>query len=264
MNTNQYTQKTLEALQAAQQLAVEYQHNALEPEHLLHALASQEQGLIPQLLQKLNVDPGSFAAAAAEKLAALPRVSGSGRDPDKVYISQATDKVLSAAAREAKAMKDDYVSVEHVFLGLLDEPTQNTTELFRAFNIKKDAFLQQLTAVRGNQRVTNDNPEETYNALQKYGQDLVDLALALLHLVQDALQALLELAAVLGTGHQRAHVQAEHGAILQVFWHIAPDDPLSQTLGDGALADAGLTDQAGVVLGLTDRKSTRLNSSHAT
>ena len=176
MNTNQYTQKTLEALQAAQQLAVEYQHNALEPEHLLHALASQEQGLIPQLLQKLNVDPGSFAAAVAEKLSALPRVSGSGRDPDKVYISQATDKVLSAAAREAKDMKDEYVSVEHVFLGLLDEPTQNTTELFRAFNIKKDAFLQQLTAVRGNQRVTNDNPEDTYNALQKYGQDLVDLA----------------------------------------------------------------------------------------
>ncbi len=176
MNTNQYTQKTLEALQAAQQLAVEYQHNALEPEHLLHALASQEQGLIPQLLQKLSVDPGSFAAAVAEKLSALPRVSGSGRDPDKIYISQAADKVLSAAAREAKAMKDEYVSVEHVFLGLLDEPTQNTTELFRAFNIKKDAFLQQLTAVRGNQRVTNDNPEDTYNALQKYGQDLVDLA----------------------------------------------------------------------------------------
>ena len=176
MNTNQYTQKTLEALQAAQQLAVEYQHNALEPEHLLHALASQEQGLIPQLLQKLNVDPGSFAAAVAEKLSALPRVSGSGRDPDKVYISQATDKVLSAAAREAKAMKDEYVSVEHLFLGLLDEPTQNTTELFRAFGIAKDKFLQQLTAVRGNQRVTTDNPEDTYNALQKYGQDLVDLA----------------------------------------------------------------------------------------
>ena len=176
MNTNQYTQKTLEALQAAQQLAVEYQHNALEPEHLLHALATQEQGLIPQLLQKLNVDAGSFSAAVAEKLSAMPRVSGSGRDPDKVYISQAADKVLSAAAREAKAMKDDYVSVEHVFLGLLDEPTSNTSELFRAFSITKDKFLQQLTAVRGNQRVTNDNPEDTYNALQKYGQDLVDLA----------------------------------------------------------------------------------------
>ena len=176
MNTNQYTQKTLEALQAAQQLAVEYQHNALEPEHLLHALATQEQGLIPQLLQKLNVDAGSFSAAVAEKLSAMPRVSGSGRDPDKVYISQATDKVLSAAAREAKAMKDDYVSVEHIFLALLDEQTQNTSELFRAFSITKDKFLQQLTAVRGNQRVTNDNPEDTYNALQKYGQDLVDLA----------------------------------------------------------------------------------------
>ena len=106
MNTNQYTQKTLEALQAAQQLAVEYQHNALEPAHLLHALAAQENGLIPQLLQKLNVDPGSFAAAVAEKLSALPRVSGSGRDPDKVYISQATDKVLSAAAREAIRHKE--------------------------------------------------------------------------------------------------------------------------------------------------------------
>ena len=176
MNTSQYTQKTLEALQAAQQLAVEYQHNALEPEHLLHALATQEQGLIPQLLQKLNVDAGSFSAAVAEKLSAMPRVSGSGRDPDKVYISQATDKVLSAAAREAKAMKDDYVSVEHIFLALLDEQTQNTSELFRAFGITKDKFLQQLTAVRGNQRVTNDNPEDTYNALQKYGQDLVDLA----------------------------------------------------------------------------------------
>lgn len=176
MNTNQYTQKTLEALQAAQQLAVEYQHNALEPEHLLHALATQEQGLIPQLLQKLNVDAGSFSAAVAEKLSAMPRVSGSGRDPDKVYISQATDKVLSAATREAKAMKDDYVSVEHLFLALLDEQTQNTSELFRAFGITKDKFLQQLTAVRGNQRVTNDNPEDTYNALQKYGQDLVDLA----------------------------------------------------------------------------------------
>ena len=176
MNTNQYTQKTLEALQAAQQLAVEYQHNALEPEHLLHALAAQENGLIPQLLQKLNVDPGSFTAAVAEKLAALPRVSGSGRDPDKVYISQATDKVLSAAAREAKAMKDDFISVEHLMLGLLAETNQNTSELFRAFGITKDKFLKELSGVRGNQRVTTDNPEDTYNALEKYGQNLVDLA----------------------------------------------------------------------------------------
>ena len=176
MNTNQYTQKTIEAIQAAQQLAVEYQHNALEPEHLLLAIASQENGLIPQLLQKMSVDTGSFTAAVAEKLSALPRVSGSGRDPDKIYISQAADKVLSAAAREAKVMKDEFISVEHLMLGLLSETNSNTAALFRAFGITKDSFLKVLSSVRGNQRVTTDNPEETYNALQKYGQDLVDLA----------------------------------------------------------------------------------------
>ena len=176
MNNNQFTQKTLEALQAAQQLAIEYQHNAVEPEHMLHALVTQQQGLIPQLLQTLGADPGTFSAAVAEKLTALPRVSGSGRDPDKVYISNASDKVLSAAGREAAAMKDDFISVEHLMLGLLDEQTPAIGELFRAFGIQKDRFLQQLTAVRGNQRVTTDNPEETYNALKKYGQDLVDLA----------------------------------------------------------------------------------------
>ena len=176
MNNNQFTQKTLEALQAAQQLAIEYQHNAVEPEHMLHALVTQQQGLIPQLLQTLGTDPGTFSAAVAEKLAAMPRVSGSGRDPDKVYISNASDKVLSAAGREAAAMKDDFISVEHLMLGLLDEQTPAIGELFRAFGIQKDRFLQQLTAVRGNQRVTTDNPEETYNALKKYGQDLVDLA----------------------------------------------------------------------------------------
>ena len=176
MNANQYTQKTIEAIQAAQQLAVEYQHNALEPEHLLLAISSQENGLIPQLLQKMNVDPGSFTAAVAEKLSGLPRVSGSGRDPDKIYISQAADKVLSAAAREAKAMKDEFISVEHLMLGLLSEPNSNTSGLFRAFGITKDGFLKVLSGVRGNQRVTTDNPENTYNALQKYGQDLVDLA----------------------------------------------------------------------------------------
>ena len=176
MNNNQFTQKTLEALQAAQQLAIEYQHNAVEPEHMLYALVTQQQGLIPQLLQALGADPGTFSAAVAEKLAALPRVSGSGRDPDKVYISNASDKVLSAAGREAAAMKDDFISVEHLMLGLLDEQTPAIGELFRAFGIQKDRFLQQLTAVRGNQRVTTDNPEETYNALKKYGQDLVDLA----------------------------------------------------------------------------------------
>ena len=177
MNTNQYTQKTLEALQAAQQLAVEYQHNALEPEHLLHALASQEQGLIPQLFAEAERGPRQLSPPPRPKsLRRCPVCPAPAVTRTRFISPKPPIRLLSAAAREAKAMKDDYVSVEHVFLGLLDEPTQNTTELFRAFNIKKDAFLQQLTAVRGNQRVTNDNPEDTYNALQKYGQDLVDLA----------------------------------------------------------------------------------------
>jgi ATP-dependent Clp protease ATP-binding subunit ClpB len=176
MDTSKYTRKTLEAVQAAQKLAVEYQNQVLEPEHLLAALAGQEQGLIPQLLEGMGVEPASFVAAATEALGALPRVSGSGRDPDKVYISPATDKAVLAAEREAKAMKDEYVSVEHLMLGLLDEPTPSTAKLFSTFGLTKDKFLAQLSAVRGNQRVTSDNPEETYNALKKYGQDLVEMA----------------------------------------------------------------------------------------
>ncbi|MCI2047378.1 MAG: ATP-dependent chaperone ClpB [Faecalibacterium sp.] len=176
MNTNNCTQKTLEALQAAQNLAVEYENQVLEPEHLLAALSAQEQGLIPQLLQGMGVEPSAFTAAATEKLGALPRISGTGRDPDKVYISQATDKAMLAAEKAAKEMKDEYVSVEHVFLGLLAQPNAAAKNLFQTFGITKDAFLAQLSKVRGNQRVTSDNPEETYNALKKYGQDLTDLA----------------------------------------------------------------------------------------
>ncbi len=176
MNTNNCTQKTLEALQAAQNLAVEYENQVLEPEHLLAALAAQEQGLIPQLLQGMGIEPSAFAAAATEKLGALPRISGSGREADKVYISQATDKAMLAAEKAAKEMKDEYVSVEHVFLGLITQPNAAAKALFQTFRITKDAFLAQLSKVRGNQRVTSDNPEETYNALKKYGQDLTDLA----------------------------------------------------------------------------------------
>ena len=144
MNTNKFTQKTLEALQSAQSLAIEYQNQALEPEHLLAAIASQEGGLIPQLLQKLGAEPGSFAAAAAQKVAALPHVTGSGREPDKIYISQATDKVLAAAEKSAAAMKDEYVSVEHVFLGLIEQPNAAVSEVLRSFGVQKNAFLEQL------------------------------------------------------------------------------------------------------------------------
>ena len=176
MNTNQFTQKTMEALQSAQSLAIEHQNQALEPEHLLAALASQENGLIPQLLKRMGVEPSAFAVAAQEKVEQLPHVSGTGRDPDKVYISQDTDKALTAAQKQAAAMKDEYVSVEHVFLGILEAPNRAVSDLFRAFSIDKNNFLNQLAALRGNQRVTSDHPEDTYDVLEKYGQELVSLA----------------------------------------------------------------------------------------
>ena len=176
MNTNQFTQKTMEALQAAQRLAIEYSNQALEQEHMLVALTQQQDGLIPQLLTKMNVDPGTFEAAAAEKVSQLPHVTGSGRDPDKVYISNELDQALTAAEKQAQQMKDEYISVEHVFMSMLQRPGRVAGELFKQFGITPEKFMQVLSAVRGNQRVTTDNPEETYNALQKYGQDLVDLA----------------------------------------------------------------------------------------
>ena len=176
MNTNQFTQKTMEALQSAQSLAIEHQNQALEPEHLLAALASQENGFIPQLLKRMGVEPSAFAVAAQEKVEQLPHVSGTGRDPDKVYISQDTDKALTAAQKQAAAMKDEYVSVEHVFLGILEAPNRAASDLFRAFSIDKNNFLNQLAALRGNQRVTSDHPEDTYDVLEKYGQELVSLA----------------------------------------------------------------------------------------
>ena len=178
MNMNQFTQKTLEALQSAQRLAVEYSNNAVEQEHLLAALAQQQDGLIPQLLTKLGADPNAFAQAALQKVEALPRVTGSGRDPDKVYISGDLDRALNAAEQQAKQMQDEYISVEHVFLGILQRPGKAAAELFKAFNITTERFMQQLSQVRGNQRVTTDNPESTYDALKKYGQDLVEMARA--------------------------------------------------------------------------------------
>ena len=176
MNMNQLTQKTIEALQNAQRIAVEYSNQAVEQEHLLAALARQQDGLIPQLLTKLGADPNAFAQAALQKVEALPRVTGSGRDPDKVYISGDLDRALNAAEEQATQMKDEYISVEHVFIGMLSRPGKAAGELFQTFHITLEAFMKQLSAVRGNQRVTSDNPESTYDALKKYGQDLVEMA----------------------------------------------------------------------------------------
>ena len=178
MNIEQMTQKTREALQAAQRIAVEYSNNAVEQEHLLAALAQQQDGLIPQMLQTLGIDANAFAQTALQKVEALPRVTGSGRDPEKIYISNDLDRALNAAEQQAKQMKDEYISVEHVFLGILQRPGKAASEIFKTFGITTEKFMKQLSTVRGNQRVTSDNPEDTYNALKKYGQDLVEMAKA--------------------------------------------------------------------------------------
>ena len=178
MDMNQFTQKAREALQAAQRIAVEYSNNTVEQEHLLAALAQQQDGLIPQMLTNMGTDPNAFAQAALQKIEALPRVTGSGRDPNQIYIGTDLDRALNAAEAQAKQMKDEYISVEHVFLGVLQRPGKGAAELFKAFSITTEKFMQTLSSVRGNQRVTSDNPEDTYNALKKYGQDLVEMAKA--------------------------------------------------------------------------------------
>ena len=177
MNIEQMTQKTREALQAAQRIAVEYSNNAVEQEHLLAALAQQQDGLIPQLLQTLGIDANAFAQAALQKVEALPRVTGSGRDPEKIYISNDLDRALNAAEQQAKQMKDEYISVEHVYSSAFcSGPARLPAKSSRLSASQPRNLLKQLSAVRGNQRVTSDNPEDTYNALKKYGQDLVELA----------------------------------------------------------------------------------------
>ena len=178
MDMNQFTQKAREALQAAQRIAVEYSNNTVEQEHLLAALAQQQDGLIPQMLTNMGTDPNAFAQAALQRVEALPRVTGSGRDPNQIYIGTDLDRALNAAEAQAKQMKDEYISVEHVFLGILQRPGKGAAELFKAFSITTEKFMQTLSSVRGNQRVTSDNPEDTYNALKKYGQDLVEMAKA--------------------------------------------------------------------------------------
>ena len=176
MNAQKFTQKSLEALQAAQSIAIQYQNQQIEQAHLAYALADQEGGLIPELLQKLNAEPSRFIQACEQAIGRIPRVSGPGREQGKVYISQDVDAALNTAQAQADHMKDEYVSVEHVFLGLIERANSAMKSVFEQFGIRKDAFLAALQSVRGGQRVTSETPEETYDALKKYGQDLTDLA----------------------------------------------------------------------------------------
>ncbi|MBR5536468.1 MAG: ATP-dependent chaperone ClpB, partial [Clostridia bacterium] len=176
MNLNQFTQKSLEAIQAAQSLAVENGNQQVSQPHLLLSLLQQNDGLIGQLLSRMGVPADSFASAVTGAVGALPKVSGGGREADKIYISQALDLALNAAEKQAGRMRDDFVSVEHLFLGLLQEPENALKQLFKTFDVTEQRFLTALKEVRGNRRVTSDNPEETYDVLQKYGTDLVERA----------------------------------------------------------------------------------------
>ena len=173
MNTDQYTQKTLEALQSAQTIAAAHQNQQIEQAHLLLALLQQDGGLIPQLLKKMGVSVESLTAAAQAAVEKLPGVSGSGRDADKFYISRGMDSLMAEAERTAQGMRDEYVSVEHLFLAMLDTADETVAPLFADYRIRKEDCLKTLQSIRGSSRVTTDSPEDTYEALQKYGTDLV-------------------------------------------------------------------------------------------
>ena len=176
MNAQKFTQKSLEAIQSAQELAIERQTLSLDEEHLLLALLNQDQGLIPQLLTTMQIDAGAFRNDTQKLCDQLPAVSGPGREAGKIYVSQELDRMLTASERIADSMKDEYVSVEHLFLAMLDHPNEAVKRLFERYHIEKNTFLKTLSAIRGNQRVTSDSPESTYDALKKYGTDLVERA----------------------------------------------------------------------------------------
>ena len=176
MNEQKFTQKSIEVINSAQSLAVENSSMQIEQEHLLYALLNQDNGLISELIKKMGISLNSFTKEVKRVMEGLPGVSGPGREPDKVYVSQDVDKALNVAEKDAQKMKDEYVSVEHIFMGLLEVPNSHLSEIFRLFSITKDKFLKVLMTVRGNTRVTNDTPEDTYNVLEKYGSELVALA----------------------------------------------------------------------------------------
>lgn len=178
MNTQKLTQKSLEAIQAANGLAVENQNQQIEQVHLLSALLEQEGGLIPQLFEKMGVSVDNVQIQLKNAIDNLSAVTGSGRKADEVYVSQDVDRALREAEKEAARMKDDFVSVEHLVLGLFDAMGKELQNVLKPFSVTKDAFLAVLMKVRGNQRVTDQNPEETYDVLAKYGQDLVERARA--------------------------------------------------------------------------------------
>ena len=171
MNINNYTQNSVNILNNAQSLATSMQSAQLESEHILYAML-ENRSLIYEILKKMNVDVASFQNELKNILDKMPKVSGQ----NEVYASSNLTKVLNFAEQIAKNMKDEYVSLEHMFLGILENPSTNLKELFKKYNVNKNNFVKALSQVRGNQRITTDNPEDTFSALEKYGIELVALA----------------------------------------------------------------------------------------
>ena len=178
MSQLNYTQKSAEVIQSAQSTAIQHGSPQIEQCHLLYALLEDPQGLTSQLLERMGLTPASLRAAAKQQVENQPSVSGSGREADKVYVSRDVDQALQAAQSATASMKDEYLSVEHLFLGLLERPDSKLRQLFQTYQITKEKVLAALSDIRGNQRVTSDNPEDTYDALKKYGTDLVERARA--------------------------------------------------------------------------------------
>ena len=174
MNAQKFTQKSLEAIQEANNLALSNNNMQIEQEHLLYALLTIDQSLIAQLIKKMGKDPQALTQAVKQEIDKMPGVTGSGREAGKIYVAQDVDTVLAKAENIADSMKDEYVSVEHIMLSLLENPNRNLKEIFKLFDIRKNDFLKVLQEVRGNTRVTSDSPEGTYDVLKKYGHDLVE------------------------------------------------------------------------------------------
>ena len=175
MDAQKFTQKSLEAIQEAQSIAIENQNAQIEEEHLLLALLNQEDSLIKELLKKMNI-PQEFEKELNDKIEGLPKMTGGARQANSIYVSQDVDQVLTNSEKIANKMKDEYISVEHIMLSIIDNANSYLKNLFKKYRLTKNEFLKALESVRGNTRVTSDNPESTYDVLKKYGQDLVELA----------------------------------------------------------------------------------------
>ena len=176
MNIEKFTQKSIEAIKSAQSMAGENGNNSIGEEHLLAALLSQADGLVGEIIKSIGASPETLLSKTEEEISKMPKISGSGYDPNNIYISQELNKALTAAEKQANKMQDDYVSVEHILLGLIENPNDTVGRLLREQNITEPRVLEALKSIRGNQKVKSDNPEDTYDVLKKYGTDLVQRA----------------------------------------------------------------------------------------